>query len=59
MITVFTSLNMNLSKTKFIIITKTPNNNVPHIMNNQSVEKVYQYKYLGTGRVSENETIFL
>ena len=48
-------LNMNLGKTKFIVFTKNPDPNVQLIVNNQSIDRVYQYKYLGTLINSNND----
>ena len=47
-------LNMNLGKTKFIVFTKNSDPNVQLIVNNQSIDRVYQCKYLGTLSNSKN-----
>ena len=46
-------LNMNLGKTKCIVFTKNPDTNLQLIVNNQSIDRVYQY--LGTLINSNND----
>lgn len=52
-------LNMNEKKTKLMIITKDPNNarhiNTKLILNNNNIERVYSYKYLGTWISSDGD----
>lgn len=41
-------LNMNISKTKYMIISKTPpSNNLQILLDKRTIEQVHQYKYLG------------
>ncbi|XP_056635919.1 uncharacterized protein LOC130444665 [Diorhabda sublineata] len=41
-------LKMNYSKTKFMVISKTSINNVSLSINNQPIERVHRFKYLGS-----------
>lgn len=46
-------LKINLNKTKYMIVTKTPRTNIQLVVNNTNIERVDSYKYLGTWVTSD------